>query len=296
MTYTRTTWADFEVGGTPTDAANFNNMEVGIVNAVPVWLPGTPYTVGYRVVSPNNDVVSATATHTSGSTYNPANWTLSSTFLASDEKAAASGLASLDSGTKVPIAQIPTGTSSTTVTIGNDSRVTGAVQSSIATAKGDIFVATASGTPGRQAVGPDGKILVADSTQPTGLNWLTGSGIVPGGWNAITSFGASVSAGSGATYYAPACRLSADGTKVELRGELVLSASPANGDTVFTLPSATFYPAKKVGISGVSDSGAFSSANARMLISNTGVATSLGTMGNGAGSVFLDGISFVLAV
>lgn len=39
-------------------------------------------------------------------------------------KGAASGYASLDSGTKVPIAQLPTGSSSSTVVIGNDTRVT----------------------------------------------------------------------------------------------------------------------------------------------------------------------------
>lgn len=39
-------------------------------------------------------------------------------------KAAASGYASLDSGTKVPIAQIPTGTTGTTVPFGNDARFT----------------------------------------------------------------------------------------------------------------------------------------------------------------------------
>ena len=38
------------------------------------------------------------------------------------EKAAASGYASLDAGTKVPIAQLPTGTSGTTVPLGNDAR------------------------------------------------------------------------------------------------------------------------------------------------------------------------------
>lgn len=41
-------------------------------------------------------------------------------------KAAASGYASLDAGTKIPIAQIPTGSSSTTVTIGNDARLSDA--------------------------------------------------------------------------------------------------------------------------------------------------------------------------
>lgn len=39
------------------------------------------------------------------------------------EKAAASGYASLDASTKIPIAQIPTGTTSATVVIGDDARV-----------------------------------------------------------------------------------------------------------------------------------------------------------------------------
>jgi len=41
------------------------------------WAPNTAYTTGQQVVSPNNDVVSANANFTSGTTYNPANWTLS---------------------------------------------------------------------------------------------------------------------------------------------------------------------------------------------------------------------------
>lgn len=40
------------------------------------------------------------------------------------DKGAANGYASLDAGTKVPIAQIPTGTSGTTVPLGNDARFT----------------------------------------------------------------------------------------------------------------------------------------------------------------------------
>ena len=44
------------------------------------WAPLTVYTLGQQVLSPNNDVVSATAAHTSGATYTPANWTLSSTY------------------------------------------------------------------------------------------------------------------------------------------------------------------------------------------------------------------------
>ena len=91
-------------------------------------------------------------------------------------KGAASGYASLDGSTKVPIAQIPTGTTSSTVAIGNDSRITGAVQSTLVDAKGDILAATAADTIARLAVGTDGQVLTADSTQTTGIKWATPSG------------------------------------------------------------------------------------------------------------------------
>jgi hypothetical protein len=42
---------------------------------------------------------------------------------------------------------------------------------STVTAKGDLIVATASGTVTRQAVGSDGQLLIADSTQADGLKW-----------------------------------------------------------------------------------------------------------------------------
>lgn len=46
--------------------------------------------------------------------------------LDASQKAAASGVASLDAGTKVPIAQIPTGSTGTTVPFGNDARLSDA--------------------------------------------------------------------------------------------------------------------------------------------------------------------------
>jgi hypothetical protein len=84
---------------------------------ISLWAPSTAYTAGQQVISPNNDIVSATTSFTSGTTYSAANWTLSPTFLltsasanfvAVTAKGAANGVATLDSGTHIPLAQIPT--------------------------------------------------------------------------------------------------------------------------------------------------------------------------------------------
>lgn len=49
----------------------------------------------------------------------------------------------------------------------------GAVQKSVATAKGDLLVATASGVIARQGVGTNGQVLTADSTVTNGLKWAS---------------------------------------------------------------------------------------------------------------------------
>jgi hypothetical protein len=49
----------------------------------------------------------------------------------------------------------------------------GAIPKSIVTTKGDIIGATTSATPARVAIGTNGQVLTADSTQSAGLKWST---------------------------------------------------------------------------------------------------------------------------
>jgi len=51
----------------------------------------------------------------------------------------------------------------------------GAIASSLVTAKGDLIVATSSGVVTNQAVGTNGQVLTADSTQADGVIWATPS-------------------------------------------------------------------------------------------------------------------------
>ena len=48
---------------------------------VTYWIPSTVYAAGQTVISPNGDLVSAKAAHTSGATFTAANWNLSATFV-----------------------------------------------------------------------------------------------------------------------------------------------------------------------------------------------------------------------
>jgi hypothetical protein len=48
-----------------------------------------------------------------------------------------------------------------------------AINPSTVTTKGDLLVATGAGTVVRQGVGSDGQVLVADSAQADGVNWVT---------------------------------------------------------------------------------------------------------------------------
>lgn len=67
-----------------------------------------------------------------------------------------------------------------------------AIAKSLVNAKGDLIVATANDTPASQAVGADGTLLVADSSQSSGIAWAKAAGNPgwSGAWQSIGQAGA----------------------------------------------------------------------------------------------------------
>ena len=97
---------------------------------------------------------------------------------ATANKGVASGYASLDAGTKIPIAQIPTGSTSTTVAIGNDAR--------LSDARTPLAHATSHKSAGSDAVKLD---ELAAPTDVTTLNSSTAAhGLLPKLSNVSTQF------------------------------------------------------------------------------------------------------------
>jgi hypothetical protein len=63
------------------------------------------------------------------------------------------------------------------IVVGDDTRVTGAVQSTLVDAKGDLLVGTAADTVARLPVGTNNYVLTADSTTTEGVKWAASGGV-----------------------------------------------------------------------------------------------------------------------
>jgi hypothetical protein len=82
-----------------------------------------------------------------------------------------SDLADLLGGTTGQVLSKTSGTDLAFTWIAQDD--SNAIQNAIVDAKGDLIAATAADTPARLAVGTNGQYLSADSTEATGLKWIT---------------------------------------------------------------------------------------------------------------------------
>lgn len=192
MPYTRTVWEDHPSTATNVNATRLNNMEQGIVDAqnavtsvdartgaitlndlysaVGHAHAGTDITSGTVAAARLPDAAAGSkgiiqlAGDLGGTAASPTVPGLSGK---ANTTHAHSG-ADITSGT-VPIAQVPTGTSGTTVSLGNHTH--SYVQLATLTTKGDLYAATASATVARVGVGANGTFLKADSAQSTGVTW-----------------------------------------------------------------------------------------------------------------------------
>ena len=88
----------------------------------------------------------------------------------------------VSSGGTTPAISVTVGTGANTVAAGNDSRITGAIQSTLVDAKGDLIVATAADTVARLPVGAtNGHVLTVDSAEAGGMKWAAAAGGVADG-------------------------------------------------------------------------------------------------------------------
>jgi hypothetical protein len=138
------------------------------------------------------------------------------------------------------------GGTSGAVTITND-------MATAMTTKGDLVVATGSGTYVRQGVGTNGQVLTADSTQADGVIWATpASGMT----NPMTTTGDTIFSSSGST---PARRaIGTTGQVLTVSGGVPVWATPAGTAASFSLlGSAALTGAQTITVSGLSGYNSF---------------------------------------
>lgn len=193
---------------------------------------------------------------------------------ATANKGAASGYASLDGSTKVPIAQLPTGSSSTTVAIGNDARLSDSRTPTAHAAShnaggGDALAIDAAAATGSlrtlgtsstsAAAGNDARLsdartptAHATSHQDGGADELALDGSqITGGTVAAARLGVMTGdTGSGGTKGAVPAPGAGDATKF-LRGDATFAAIPGGGDALVANPLSQFAATTSAQLAGV---------------------------------------------
>lgn len=106
-----------------------------------------------------------------------------------------------------------------------------AIPKSTATAKGNVFTATAASTPAVLAVGTNGQVLTADSTTATGLAWSSAGGVT--GWTSYTPTWTNLTVGNGTLTAA----YRDNGNMIDVQMRLIFgSTTSISGSPSFTLP------------------------------------------------------------
>jgi hypothetical protein len=125
-----------------------------------------PISLGTRLLAGTNVTLTGGTSDGAGGVYLTSDVTITATGGGGGSYSAGTGLTLTGS-----VFAVAFGTSSSTVCVGNDSRVTGAVQSSTLTTRGDLFVRNASAVT-RLALGSSGQVLYSDGTD-AGWHTLT---------------------------------------------------------------------------------------------------------------------------
>ena len=156
--------AVFSINGTTNDLAGFVLISEG--SAGGVHQLGTDDLDWYQYTGVNaGSGITVTGTTVSVDT---------GTGLTIDGTGVAVQFSSLTNSASETVAATPLAVSTTyTLADAANSLALGAIQASVVGAKGDIIAASANDTPAIRSVGSNGQLLVADSTEATGLNWLT---------------------------------------------------------------------------------------------------------------------------